>query len=547
MKTTKLFASMFMAMAVAFSACTNVNDPEEEDLSNKLPFSETFETGIGTFTTQSVSGDQVWAFDAVGKYMKVSGYISATQTNVANEDWLISPEIDLKDVTAAKLTFDYVTRYFANLSTEATVWVSENYVDGLPATASWTQLTTPAFKNASSWDLVSSGEISLTAYVGKKIKVAFKYVSTDAKAGTWEVKNFLVEEGEAENEDPGTGEVGDTLTVAQALVTQNSEVKWVKGYIVGSVKADETISAIDAADDVLFSATGVRNTMVLLADSKTETDYTKCVAVNLPTGEIRTAVNLVDNPSNLGKLLKVNGTLRAYFGIPGVRDLVGFKLEGYVAPTGDFAVPEMSIADVRAQWAGEKKTLTDKKKIVGIVVTDLVGGNSGSLKNLTIVSADNSAGIMVRLTENNTYNMGDKIEIALDGLELNQYGLAIQLNNVPTVKTQRIATNQTVTPVATTIANVRSNYASFESRLVTVTGTITSGGEGKWYSGTASGQNNKLTSGADELIMYVTKYATFKDSAVPTGEKTVTGIVGQYSTATATSYQLIIRNLDDVK
>lgn len=216
-------------------------------------------------------------------------------------------------------------------------------------------------------------------------------------------------------------------------------------------------------------------------------------------------------------------------------------------PIIDFNVPEMSIADVRAQWAGEKKTLTDKKKIVGIVVTDLVGGNSGSLKNLTIVSADNSAGIMVRLTENNTYNMGDKIEIALEGLELNQYGLAIQLNNVPTVKTQRIATNQTVTPVATTIANVRSNYASFESRLVTVTGTITSGGEGKWYSGTASGQNNKLTSGADELIMYVTKYATFKDSAVPTGEKTVTGIVGQYSTATATSYQLIIRNLDDVK
>ena len=64
MKTTKLFASMFMAMAVAFSACTNVNDPEEEDLSNKLPFSETFEGGIGKFTTQSVSGEQVWKHDA---------------------------------------------------------------------------------------------------------------------------------------------------------------------------------------------------------------------------------------------------------------------------------------------------------------------------------------------------------------------------------------------------------------------------------------------------------------------------------------------------
>ena len=143
--------------------------------------------------------------------------------------------------------------------------------------------------------------------------------------------------------------------------------------------------------------------------------------------------------------------------------------------------------------------------------------------------------------------MGDKIEIALDGLELNQYGLAIQLNNVPSVKTQRVATNQTVTPVATTIANVRANYASFESRLVTVNGTITSGGGGKWYSGTTAGQNNKLTSGSDELVLYVTKYATFKDSTTPAGEKSVTGIVGQYSTAAAATYQLIIRNLDDVK
>ncbi|MBV5343524.1 hypothetical protein JZU68_07925, partial [bacterium] len=91
------------------------------------------------------------------------------------------------------------------------------------------------------------------------------------------------------------------------------------------------------------------------------------------------------------------------------------------------------------------------------------------------------------------------------------------------------------------------NYATYESRLVTVTGTITSGGGGLWYSGTASGQNNKITSGADELVMYVTKYATFKSEATPTGEKTVTGVLGQFSTTTATTYQLIIRNLSDVK
>jgi hypothetical protein len=259
--------------------------------------------------------------------MKVSGYISATQTNVANEDWLISPEIDLKDVTAAKLTFDYVTRYFANLSTEATVWVSENYVDGLPATASWTQLTTPAFKNASSWDLVSSGEISLTAYVGKKIKVAFKYVSTDAKAGTWEVKNFKMEEGEAENEDPGTGEVGDTLTIAQALVTQNSEVKWVKGYIVGCVKNGTT--EFTGSEQALFSGFD-SSTNVFIADTENETDYTKCLSVKLndtaaPEG-LRSNTNLLDHPENKGKILRVKGTLRSMFtSLPGIRDILDYK------------------------------------------------------------------------------------------------------------------------------------------------------------------------------------------------------------------------------
>lgn len=39
---------------------------------------------------------------------------------------------------------------------------------------------------------MSSGAIDLSAYVGKKVKLAFHYTSTDAIAGTWELKNVLV-------------------------------------------------------------------------------------------------------------------------------------------------------------------------------------------------------------------------------------------------------------------------------------------------------------------------------------------------------------------
>jgi len=234
------------------------------DTNIKLPYSETFETSLGKFTPQSVSGDQVWAFDS-HKYAMITGYVATV--NNANEDWLISPEISLVDVTAAKLSFDHVTRYFADVATEATVWVSENYKDGLPSTASWVRLTTPAFKNASSWDLTTSGEISLTAYAGKKIRIAFKYISTATKAGTWELKNFKVEEGEAEVVDPGTtvdpagaGTEASPYNVPAAILNQGGS-KWIEGYVVGNVDGE----GLSISADSKFAAPFTISTNILIA------------------------------------------------------------------------------------------------------------------------------------------------------------------------------------------------------------------------------------------------------------------------------------------
>jgi len=318
---------------------------------------------------------------------------------------------------------------------------------------------------------------------------------------------------------------------------------WMKGYIVGYYNGTPTPTIMETVapftDDV----------NIMLAKDSTETDKTKCVCIQLPAGAVRTALGLKTLPANAKKQILVHGDVMLYNTFPGIKNTNAYWMvaanTGIEAPTGgDFSVPEMTIKDLRAQWTGTMKTITDKKKIVGVVVTDLVGGNSGSLLNLTIASVDNSAGIMVRLTGTNTYNMGDKIEIALEGLELNQYGLAIQLNAVPNLKTQKIGT-AVITPKVTTIADIKANYASYESTVVTVPGIITSP-NGLWGLATAN-QNNTLTSGTNVLTLYVAKYAKFVTTAVPTGEKSVTGIVGQYSTATNAVYQLIVRNLDDVK
>lgn len=332
MKTKKTFFKVFgVAIAVALlgASCTNVEPNPKPPIppSDKLPVSESFANGFGTFTQFSVSGDQVWEHTAQYGYVLISGFVS--QTNLANEDWLISGDIDLSDVTAAKLTFDHASRYFGNLATDATIWASENYVSGDPTSATWTQVTTPAFKDQGNWVMVSSGEISLTAFAGKKIRIAFKYISTTTKAGTWQVKNFKVEEGEAvvdpgtDVEPEGSGTESSPYNVAAATTNQGAS-KWVTGYIVGVVDGE----GMDISTESKFDAPYTIKTNVLLADNADETDFTKCFPVQLPTGAIRDGLNLVDNATLDGQKVKLYGSLETYFGKPGIKTPSYFEIDG---------------------------------------------------------------------------------------------------------------------------------------------------------------------------------------------------------------------------
>jgi len=151
-------------------------------------------TNLGNFTAVSVEGTQAWAWDAAYG-MKMSGY---SGSNLANEDWLISPAMNFSERLAPTLTFDHTGKYFGTMTSEATLWVSTNYTDGLPSTATWTQVTIPTYMSGTDYTFVSSSEIDLSAYAGNSsVRIAFKYLSTTAAAGTWEVKNVYVFEKES--------------------------------------------------------------------------------------------------------------------------------------------------------------------------------------------------------------------------------------------------------------------------------------------------------------------------------------------------------------
>jgi len=154
-----------------------------------------FKTGFDGFTAESVAGDQVWLHDATNGYVKMTGYVGGL--NNVNEDWLISPSMNLTDYNNVVLTFDHTGRMFDGKPTmkeDLTLWVSSNYVSGAPSTASWTQVTIPTYMTGDDWVFVSSGDISLASLQGQaNARIAFKFVSTATYSGNWEIKNVLVD------------------------------------------------------------------------------------------------------------------------------------------------------------------------------------------------------------------------------------------------------------------------------------------------------------------------------------------------------------------
>lgn len=125
----------------------------------------------------------IWTWS--GSYgMKASAFLN--NTNYASESWLISPVIDLSQLTSATLTFQQAGNFFSDMQADCSVLVSTDRQD-------WTPLTVEGWPEGNSWTFYDS-TADLSAYAGQsQVYIAFRYTSSDMKAGTWEVKNVVVE------------------------------------------------------------------------------------------------------------------------------------------------------------------------------------------------------------------------------------------------------------------------------------------------------------------------------------------------------------------
>lgn len=111
------------------------------------------------------------------------------------------------------------------------------------------------------------------------------------------------------------------LTVDEAIQLfqqQGKKPAVVEGYIVGYTQNPGKYTK----DTAKFG-----DTNVAIAASPDEVNADKIMPVQLPIGEVRKAVNVKDHPENMGKKVRLTGTLDSYFSSPGLKSVTNYVFQ----------------------------------------------------------------------------------------------------------------------------------------------------------------------------------------------------------------------------
>ncbi len=139
------------------------------------------------FENVDESGAQGWSEGS--SYANASGFASGSAN--ANEDWLISPSIDLSGQSDVLFQINQRISFLggATLSDHINILVSTNYT-GDPATTTWDTITLTTVPDGTNSDFILSEDYDFSSYDGQTVNIAFKYESTDSVAPLWRIDFF---------------------------------------------------------------------------------------------------------------------------------------------------------------------------------------------------------------------------------------------------------------------------------------------------------------------------------------------------------------------
>ena len=130
----------------------------------------------------------------------------------------------------------------------------------------------------------------------------------------WTVEDYVIGQ-----EDGKGGDKVSAYNVGQARAAAGAEDVWVCGYIVGGDLSSSSAS---------FAPPFKSRTNLVLASRSSVTDKESCLSIQLQKGDIRDALNLVDNPDILGTEVFLKGDIvEAYYGIPGLQNITEYAFK----------------------------------------------------------------------------------------------------------------------------------------------------------------------------------------------------------------------------
>ena len=166
--------------------------------------------------------------------------------------------------------------------------------------------------------------LSISAPHGGSAAASAITVAVDT-AKVWNHESYVIGGGSGSGGDSGSGdshgaELDNAYSVSQAADHVGEDGVWVYGYIVGG--------DLSTAGTTVKTSKITKATHLAIAARSSVTAKASCVAVELPKGPVRDALNLVDHPDLVGSRVYLKGSIVAsYFGTTGLKSTSDYVLK----------------------------------------------------------------------------------------------------------------------------------------------------------------------------------------------------------------------------
>jgi len=321
--------------AFNFENCTTVGSAALSD--GFYQYSVTGPQTWGCTTTFGHDASDPTGAGSAGNAVQINGYSGG---NMLNEDWLISPALNISSFNYAILSF-WTRSAFAGDKLQ--LKISTNYTgSGNPALATWTNLD-GKFPETGSDKWTKSDNIDLSAYKATPVYVAIVYNSTTSSASRWTVDDFAVTNS---NTPPAVDITTSPSSISfgfQAANTTSAANTF--GFSAGNLTGDVTLTA-PANFTLSKTSTGTYSSSITYPkadiNNTSPTVYVKFLptAVNTSyTGNVNIATS-----GSANKTVALSGNT---FDVANTLEVVNWNIEWFGSPAQDPSNDALQAANVK--------------------------------------------------------------------------------------------------------------------------------------------------------------------------------------------------------